>query len=77
MIDFSAKRSQEAIAYWKRKCDIVSELGSQIHNEKKISSLRKIFQHKENLGIKVEHLSQELKENCSHRRSRFENLEKI
>jgi hypothetical protein len=50
---------------------MVSELGSQIHNEKKMSSLRKLFLNKENLGMKVEHLSQELKEKTSHRRSRF------
>lgn len=39
-----------------------------------MASLKELFLHKENLGMKVEHLSQELKEKCSHRKSRFENL---
>ena len=46
LIDFTLKRSSEAIQYWKNKCDMVSELGSQIHNEKKMSHLKKFHLNK-------------------------------
>jgi len=39
-----------------------------------MASLKKIFVHLENLGIKVEQLSQELKEKSVHRKEHFQNL---
>jgi hypothetical protein len=76
-LDFCEKRALEAIEYWKTKCELVSELGSQIHNEKKLTSLRKFFLHRENLSVKVEQLEGELMMKSSHRRTQFRRLEKL
>jgi hypothetical protein len=54
-------RKQEAILYWELKSELIAELGSQLHNEKKLMVLQSHYDEKEKLSRKIDIISENLK----------------